>query len=49
MREAQFAKLFTKLKLEVVKRNVESYRKKFNPKARAILQGKLEELALQTN
>ena len=50
MRDAQLAQLFTKLKLDVVKRNVESYRKKFNQKARAfkILQGNSKELALQT-
>ena len=48
MREAQLEKIFIELKLDVVKGNVESYRKKFNPKARAfkILQGKSKELAL---
>ena len=48
MREDQLAQLFTEQKPDA-KRNVESYRKKFNPKARAykILQGKSKELALQ--
>ena len=48
MREAQLAQLFIDLKPKVVKRNVESYRKKFNLKPRTlkILQGKSEELAL---
>ena len=42
IREAELAKLFANLKPKVVKRNVESYRKKFNLKVRTIqvLKGK---------
>ena len=50
MREEQLEKFFIKIKLDVVKGNVESYRKKFNPKVRSlkILQGKYDEISQQT-
>ena len=50
IREAKLALLFTKLKLEAVKKNIWSYKKKFNPKSMAfqILKSQSEELALQT-
>ena len=50
IREAKLEKLFTNLKLKEIKRNIDSYKKKFNLKARAfqILKGKSEELARQT-
>ena len=46
-RETKLAELFANLKPEVVKSNVESYRKKFNLKAKAfqVLKGKSKELA----
>ena len=50
IREVELAKLFTNIKPKVVKRNLESYRKKFKLKARdfQVLKGKSEELAHQT-